>query len=136
MIVVDASIALKWVLPEADSDKARALHKQTLAAPALWLSEVSNVLWRHVRLKQLTDGEAKRLFVQLTRAAIKAVPIERDAERALEIGLEIDHPTYDCLYLALAVRETTYMVTADTRFALTVRRDGRWGANIKLLSEL
>jgi predicted nucleic acid-binding protein len=136
MIVVDASIALKWVISETDSAKARTLHDQALIAPAIWLSDVSNALWRHVRLKQLTNAEAKRRFSHLKRATIETVPIERDMDRALEIALEIDHPVYDCLYLALAVRESTYVVTADARFASAARRNRRFNDQLRLLSEL
>ena len=48
-IVVDASVALKWLLPEDDSDLADALRAENLIAPPLWLVEGANALWRNVR---------------------------------------------------------------------------------------
>ena len=56
-IVVDASIALKWVIPEPDSDAANALRAAELIAPALWLAEAANALWRHARLGKITAAE-------------------------------------------------------------------------------
>ena len=53
-IVIDASVAVKWVLDEPRSDAALALRNEQLAAPALWLAEAANALWRHVRVGELT----------------------------------------------------------------------------------
>jgi predicted nucleic acid-binding protein len=50
VIVVDASVALKWVIPEAGSDAAAGLLHDELIAPDLWLTEAANALWRHARL--------------------------------------------------------------------------------------
>ena len=136
MIVVDASIAVKWVIPEPDSAKARTLQIERLAAPAIWLVEAANALWRHVRVSQLTEMEAVTRLRQLRNAAIDSVPVDADIDQALALALETGHPIYDCLYLALAIRENTYAVTADTRFSSAVRRHGKWNANLRLLSEL
>jgi hypothetical protein len=45
------------------------------------------------------------------------------------------HPVYDCLYLALALRETTQVITADTRFAAAARRSPSHGAHVRTLGE-
>jgi predicted nucleic acid-binding protein len=135
VIVVDASIALKWLLAESDSAKARALCVGELAAPSLLLSEVTNSLWRYVRLSRMTAGEAFNLFRQLQNLSLAYAQLETDVTNALSLAIEIDHPVYACSYLALAIREGTYVVTADNRFASSVRKHGRWMNNIKLLSE-
>ena len=124
------------MIPEIDSDKARSLHAQAMAAPAIWLAEAANVLWRRVRLNELSEEEAGVLFRQLRAASFDSIPIENDVERALNLGIQIGHPIYDCLYLALAIREQTWLATGDARFVSAVRRDGRWSANVRLLSEL
>ncbi len=136
MIVVDASVILKWVISEPDSAKATALAAQPLSTSALWTAEAGNVLWRYVKLGQLSESEALIRFAQLRAAPMTSVDLEQDAERTFSLSVEIGHPIYDCFYLALAIRESTHVVTADSRFAAAVRRHGKWTSNLKLLSEL
>ena len=116
-IVVDASVALKWVLDEPESEAAVALRDQELIAPALWLAEAANALWRHARTGEISDQEAAAFFSELLEAPVASLPIEPHLERALELAMEIGHPVYDCIYLALALHHRTHVVTADRRFA-------------------
>ncbi len=116
-IVVDASVALKWVLDEPGSEGAAALRDHELIAPALWLAETANALWRHARTGDISDDEAASLFAELLQAPVASLPIEPYLERALELAIEIAHPVYDCIYLALALHHRTHVVTADRRFA-------------------
>ncbi len=67
---------------------------------------------------------------------VLATDLDIDAEQALTIAIELDHPIYDCFYLALAIRESTYVVTADNRFAAAVRRNGKWTNHLRLLAEM
>jgi predicted nucleic acid-binding protein len=116
-IVIDASVALKWVIPEPDSDMANALRIDELIAPSLWLAEAANGLWRHARLGKITADEVLELFATLASAPVASLPIEAHIERALTIATEIGHPVYDCLYLAVGLSHDTHVVTADRRFA-------------------
>lgn len=116
-VVVDASVALKWVLDEPGSDAASALRRERLIAPAVWLAEAANVLWRRVRIGDITPDEATARLGELRGAPLASLPIEPVLDRALELAIEIGHPVYDCLYVALALRHDTYVVTADRRFA-------------------
>ena len=104
MIVVDASVAVKWAIAEPDSSKAATLQLRELAAPSIWIAEAGNVLWRNVRLGQLTKTEAIALFGMLRAVPMSSVDMDRDAEHALALGIELGHPIYDCYYLALAIR--------------------------------
>ena len=116
-IVVDASVALKWVLNEPDSDTALALREHELVAPALWLAEAANALWRAERVGQLTAGEAVGLLADLASAPIAAFPMDRYLDSSLRLAMELRHPVYDCIYLALAIQHGTHVITADRRFA-------------------
>ena len=58
-IVIDASVALKWVLNEPETGAALALRAEQLIAPALWLAEAANALWRHVRLGEITAERSR-----------------------------------------------------------------------------
>ena len=116
-IVVDASVALKWVIDEPQSEAAVALRDQELIAPSLWLAEAANALWRHARIGEIGNDEAGAYFSELLNAPVASLPIEPYLEHALRLAIEIGHPVYDCIYLALALRHQTYVVTADHRFA-------------------
>jgi predicted nucleic acid-binding protein len=122
MIVVDASVAIKWVVREADSDEATALRNEQLIAPVLWLAEVSNVLWRRVRIGDITTDEARARLSELLKAPVASLPMEPYLDRALQLATELAHPIYDCIYLALALHQNTHVVTADARFAAAASR--------------
>lgn len=115
-LVVDASVALKWVLAEPGQDAADALLDEDLIAPSLWLLEAANALWRRSLRGELSAGEAEERLSELFNAPVTSIPIEDDLSRAAALAQRLGHPVYDCLYLALAVREQTQVVTADRRF--------------------
>jgi predicted nucleic acid-binding protein len=116
-IVVDASVALKWVIDEPGSEAAAALRTEDLIAPTLWLAEAANALWRHARIGDISDNEAAVQFSELLKAPVASLAMEPHLERALQLAMEIGHPVYDCIYLALALQHQTHVVTADRRFA-------------------
>jgi predicted nucleic acid-binding protein len=105
-LVVDASVALKWVLQEPDSHLAEELLRiePDLLIPDFWFGEATNVLWLQVRRKLLTPEEARE-GLALLRAQVPPTPTaDMDLhEVALEIGIVVNHSTYDTLYLAFAI---------------------------------
>jgi predicted nucleic acid-binding protein len=131
-IVVDSSVALKWVLDEPESEAALSLRGEELIAPGFWLAEAANALWRHARLGQITAEQALALYDDLADAPVVSLPIEPRVRQALELAIEMDHPIYDCLYLAVALNHRTEVVTADRRFASAVARSAHAG-RVRLL---
>jgi len=131
-IVIDASIAVKWVLNEPATDEALALQDGQLIAPELWLAEAANALWRHVRIGELTSEQALARMHELTEAPVASLAIEPHVERALALAIELAHPIYDCLYLALALAQDTYVVTDDRRFFAAANRPALAG-RVRLL---
>jgi predicted nucleic acid-binding protein len=124
-LVVDASVALKWVLQEPDSPVAEALVRiePELLVPDFWLVEATNVLWVQVRRKLLTPDEARE-GLALLRTLIQPTPTAgMDLhEVSLEIGIEVNHSTYDTLYLAFAIAMGAEgVVTSDRSFVRDVR---------------
>jgi len=123
-LIVDASVAVKWVLPEAGSQAAAALREQDrdLTAPSLIVAEVGNAIWRAARSgavqrSEATEGlEAALLWFQ------SLVPLEELRSRALTLAIELKHPIYDCFYLALAERESAPLVTADEAVIAAARK--------------
>jgi predicted nucleic acid-binding protein len=134
-VVVDASVCIKWVLAEPDSDAAEALLEQELVAPALWIVEAANVLWKRARRGELTAGEVKARLEELARAPITTLGIEDDILAASELACRLDHPVYDCLYLAAALREGCHVVTADRRFVAAAAGDPTLQGRVQLLAE-
>jgi predicted nucleic acid-binding protein len=131
-IVIDASVAVKWVLSESGSDAADALLDQDLMAPVLWLAEAANVLWRRARTGDITAKQANARLIELLKAPVASLPIEPHLERALALAMEIGHPIYDCIYLALALHHDTQVVTADRRFAAAARQE--FAGRVRLLA--
>jgi predicted nucleic acid-binding protein len=132
-IVIDASVALKWVLDEPGRDAADALLEEELIAPVLWLLEAANALWRRAQRGEVTTQEAGARLAELYNAPVTAIPIETDLLAAADLANELAHPVYDCLYLALAIREDTCVVTADGRFHAVVDRSPTHKGAVRLL---
>jgi predicted nucleic acid-binding protein len=121
-LIVDASVATKWLLAEPDSGLAFALRARDLAAPALLGIEVANALWTATARGQVLPADALNLLDLFADAPVAVLGTDAALERrALEIALAVNHPVYDCLYLALAERTGRLLVTADARFLRALR---------------
>ena len=134
--VVDASVALKWVVEEEGSEKAAELQGESLVAPSIWLIEAGNALWSKARRREITQAEAAERLARLRRAPVRLAGVEQDTEAALELALLLDHPIYDCLYLALALRLEFRLITADKRFHAACGRSERCKGVVRLLDDL
>jgi predicted nucleic acid-binding protein len=116
-LVIDASIAVKWVVDEQGTPEALILRqKAKLIAPELLVAECANVLWKKVQRNELSKEEALLAARLLQGAEIELLPTRSLFEAATRISIELDHAAYDCLYLALAVENECRFVTADERF--------------------
>jgi predicted nucleic acid-binding protein len=134
--VVDASVAVKWVMEEPGSDRARLLSSVRLEAPDLLPIECANILWKKVQLGDLgEDGAAVRLAL-LLRAPITLADSRNLLEAALQLSLDLKHPVYDCLYLALAAERDVPLVTADRKLAAAVRKRRKLAAQVQHLDDL
>lgn len=132
-IVVDASVALKWVLDEPGSEAAQSLRSEELIAPSLWLVEAANVLWLRARRGQISSTEARERLTELFNAPVASGAIELDLGAAADLAATLGHPVYDCLYLAMAIRENTYVITADGRFHAAVGRSSTLKDAVRML---
>lgn len=124
MTVIDASIAMAWILPDEHSEAADSLRHVLVAgealAPWFWWVEVRNVLIVAERRNRIEVGAAE---TELT--ALSAFPISFDhepEERAL-LNLARAHQlsVYDALYLELARRKGSMLATLDKRLAAACR---------------
>jgi predicted nucleic acid-binding protein len=116
-LVVDASIAVKWVVDEAGTSEALTLRRHAkLIAPELLTAECANILWKKVQRDELSEDEAFLAARLLQASDIEFLPTRSLLEAATRIAVELDHAAYDCLYLTLAVERDCRFVTADERF--------------------
>ena len=122
--VVDASVAVKWLVAENLSDEASNLLDAglTLLAPALLFAEAANALWAMHRRGDV-DREELAGAVDLLRTAPVTTPrsMRQLSASATRLAADLGHPVHDCFYLALAIHEQHPVVTADTRFWEKIR---------------
>lgn len=135
LCVVDASVIIKTCLPEEDSDLAVALLQGTgsehvRAVPDLAYLECSNVLWKWVRQGRLTTEIACESASDLLALLFDAYSHNGLTESALELALALNISVYDGAYVALAVKLSAPLITADEALA---RRAGEAGHDVRLL---
>ena len=121
-LVIDASVAVKWVVAEPDSDRTELLLDHRLVAPDLLFAECANVLWKKVRRGELTQAEADIAAQTLEAADLAVVPTRGYVAIATSMAVELDHPAYDAVYLAVAEAANLRIVTADDRLVRKLRQ--------------
>ena len=122
-MVVDASVAVKWLVEEVDSEEALALGDSwaeagvKLVAPYLLPLEVANALHRRVLGEELSTQQASELVEFLLGMGIELLETALLHVRALELASEFNQrAVYDSHYLALAEELDCDFWTADARF--------------------
>ena len=129
-VVLDASVAVRWVVPERGSDEAAALLDEPRAwlAPRLLMTEVASALRRKVARRELTApvaaGALHAIIDAVHDGVIRLADDEDIVSGALALALAVDRKLPDCMYLALAEREGAALATADKALALMARRRG------------
>ena len=125
--VVDASVAVKWLVTEAFSEQAARLldAELTRIAPELLFAEAASALWAVHRRGDIGRADLAEA-IELLKSAPIGVPfsMRQLAASAARLASDLDHPVYDCFYLALAQRESAPLVTADHRLAALADRAG------------
>lgn len=117
--VVDASVAFGWFAAVPGSEQAAQLldagAAALLLAPDLVLVELLNTAWKSLRLGAITTEQFEVLARRAAEPFHRLVPAAALLARAGHWCRELDHPAYDCLYVALAERENATLITADQR---------------------
>jgi predicted nucleic acid-binding protein len=119
VFVVDASLVVKWFVPEVNWVAARkwldASHDYL--APELIFPEVGSILWKKVRRSELSSQEAQSLLNDLSGVGVEAVSMRALVSDAHALAVRTGITVYDAAYLTLAVRLETQVITGDDRFA-------------------
>lgn len=117
--VVDASVAFAWFAAVPGSEQAARLLDAGPAtlrlAPDLVLVELLNAGWKSLRLGAITAEQFEVLANRAAEPFSRLIPSTALLARAAHWCLELDHPAYDCLYVALAEQERATLITADQR---------------------
>jgi predicted nucleic acid-binding protein len=117
--VLDASVAVKWVLVESNTDKARHLRdasrqgQHELIAPDWFLAEVANILGKAAARKMITAAEARQGYSEIVADMPNLHPTLPLLNVAFDLALQHQRAVYDCLYVALALQEKCQLITAD-----------------------
>lgn len=111
--VVDASVVIKWLVPEEGSEQAAAVMQLPLVAPELLVAECVNVLWRKAVRGSIGLEDALERAQLLQAAGVALEPMQPLATEILALSLRLNHSAYDCAYLALAQRLDGVLLTAD-----------------------
>lgn len=120
-LVVDASVAIKWVVQEPGSEFAVQVLDHELSAPDLLISECANILWKKQRHGELAPAVAEAVVTALTLTGVVLVGSLKFLPAIHRLSVRLDRPAYDCTYLALAVEQQCALVTADRRLVQRCR---------------
>ncbi len=133
-VVVDANIAVKWLVDEGQRQEAmRLLHDESeLNAPRVMATEVTNALWQKAERGEIGTTAAGVLADSVQRLPLYWANDEQIIADAVRIAIELDHAAYNCMYLALAHRLGARLVTADMEFVRRAAPTAHRGAIVGL----
>ena len=135
VFVVDASVVVKWFVPEIHSNAARRLLvlPHGYLAPDLLFAEAANTIWKKIRRKELTAEDGQRLVADIVRSAVEAVSCRALAEDAHALANATGRTVHDAMYVALAIRIDTRLLTADDGLEAALRNVPEVGQRIQLI---
>jgi predicted nucleic acid-binding protein len=138
IVVVDASVVLKWFVPEIHSDAAVRLLSSShhFLSPDLLFVEVGNAIWKKIRRGELTADDGSRLVSDVSAVAVETVPTRDLLIDAHALAVATGTTVYDALYLALAVRLNTELITADDKLRRVVGTHPMTRGHIRLVHNI
>jgi predicted nucleic acid-binding protein len=124
VFVVDASVVVKWFVPEIHSDASRRLLAlpHEYVAPDLLFAETANTIWKKIRREELTAEEGRLLVADIGQIAVETVSCRALAEDAHALANATGRTVNDSMYVALAVRLNTRAITADDRLEAALKK--------------
>lgn len=132
-LVIDASVAMKWMIEGEGSDRARSLiGSGRLVAPELILAEAANALWKYTSSGLLDAAAGTAALTALSRILDQIHALAPLTPEAHKLACALNHPAYDCYYLALAAEVEGEVITADRRLAAKVAGTP-WQDRVRLL---
>nr|CAA6827285.1 MAG: Ribonuclease VapC [uncultured Thiotrichaceae bacterium] len=136
-LVVDASVAIKWFVPEIHWEYAARLQGcSDLYAPDFMLLECSNILIKKVRRQEISHNDADEIQQALSCAPLDFYPWQELLESATLVAHETYRSVYDCIYLVLAQQLGGQMVTADKKFYQSLEDHPIWSAHLLWIEDV
>ncbi len=122
--VIDANVGVKWFIEEPRSLAARKILEKGTAfiAPDIFIPEICNVVWKKVRKQEITAEQGQAIVNNIPTILDYYVPSSDLASRAFVLAVQYNHPVYDCLYLALAERDSFTLVTDNAKLVTVAKR--------------
>ena len=118
-LTVDAGVVIKWFVTEPLCEEARQLLgvQLDLHAPDILRAEFANIIWKKVRRGEILNPQPYFDGIASLPEIVTIHPGGALIVRATQIAVVIDHPAYDCLYLACAEVTASVVITADQKLA-------------------
>jgi len=132
-LVLDASMALSWLLKRRDAAEAEqsrqgldALRASGAVVPPLWYAELANILLLAERQRVITAEEARGFLTGLSDWAIVQDPIPPvlTQPQVIHLGRVYGLTAYDATYLESAMRQGAALATFDRKLATAARAAG------------
>jgi len=135
--VIDASVVIKWFVPEIYEAEARRLLNPSneFSAPDLLFAELVNVIWMKVRRGNVSEETARRFAGDLHRIPVATCSCLELAADACDLALATGRSVYDSMYLALAIRLETRLITADQRLFNAIRLHTLLAPHIQFIAD-
>jgi len=127
-LVIDASVLIKFYIPEILSDKAEELLARVeqgdmmLLAPDLIYPEAGNILWKKQRMKELTRPEVEEITDAIVSLPLKIEASRRFLSLAMDIAITYRITVYDGIYISMARVYEIKMMTADRKLVDAVAK--------------
>jgi predicted nucleic acid-binding protein len=137
-LVIDASVALKWMTPDEDSERAMLVLDvgRELHAPAFIFMELANALWTQARAGKTDATGASAALDDVRTGPLRIWQGEEPLSDTIALATTLDHAVYDCAYLALALQVDAAYVTADHRFWCKTQSNPQLAERVLLLRDM
>jgi predicted nucleic acid-binding protein len=134
--VVDASVVIKWYVPENNYEVARAMRTAdtALAAPDLLFVETASILWKIVRRGEMTASRAIEIIEEIAASPFITISNQSLARDAVDLSVATGITAYDASYVALAIRIDKILITADEKLVRRLK-DTRNAKHVRLLAD-
>ena len=136
--VVDASVAVKWYVPEEEFvQEAVTLLKgrHQLHVPELILPEIGSIIWKKIRRSEIPNPTGDQIIAAVARKRWTIHPHRQTFKSAFMGAAATGQTVYDWTYLALAISLSCELVTADEKFYNALAKTP-FGTNLKWIGNL
>lgn len=139
--VIDASVAVKWYVPEVHEEAAarllarRSTRDLAFHVPDLFFPEFGSILWKKVRTSELEAGTATDIVGAMLRVPKVVHATEALLPSAMAIALDSGRTVSDSVYLALAAYLDCELVTADRRLVRGLA-NAPWAPSLRWIEDV